>query len=193
LKGSSPQLLPDLELELELELGFFHFPILIFKKPTMSDDEDEDFIDEEEDEDEEEEEGDEEEGDEEDEESEDEELKLMKKREQVQKDITLIHHIFEYIDETTRRIEEKFEMEDELERLQTELAEARSLMASMKNNNKANTSTKERMLAPSSNRIVIDPTDLSFEEYDRMDDVQRNLLLDQAIAALAEGIQGGNL
>ncbi len=158
---------------------------------TMSDDED--VVDEDEDEEDEgseEEEEDEEE--EEEEESEDDELKLLKKKELVQKDITLIHHIFEYIDETSRRIEDHSDMELDLKRLELELAEARSLIASMKNN-KPSASTKERLLAPSSNRIVIDPTDLSFEEYDRMDEAQRNLLLDQAIAALAEGIQSGHV
>lgn len=156
----------------------------------MSDEED--IIEEEEEEEEEDEEEEDGDDEEEEDESEDEELRLMKKKEQVQKDITLIHHIFDYIDETSRRIEEKSEMEEDLKRLQTELAEARSLIASAKSN-KSNSTTKERLLAPSSNRIVIDPTDLSFEEYDRMDESQRNLLLDQAIAALAEGIQSGNL
>ncbi len=158
----------------------------------MSDDED--LIDEDEDDDEEEDEGSEEEEDDEgeEEESEDDELKLLKKKELVQKDITLIHHIFEYIDETSRRIEDHSDMELDLKRLELELAEARSLIASMKNN-KPSGATKERLLAPSSNRIVIDPTDLSFEEYDRMDEAQRNLLLDQAIAALAEGIQSGHV
>jgi hypothetical protein len=153
----------------------------------MSDDEEFEEEEEEEEEDEDEDEDEEEEDEEDEDEEEVDETKRMKKQESVQRDVTLIHHIFDYIDDTSRRIDDRREMEAQIQDLEQELRTARELISNL--NSKPNASSKQKMLAPAKNnqtrRVVVDPTGLSFEEYESMDEAQRELLLNQAMQALA--------
>ena len=130
----------------------------------MSDNEDDDEDDNSEDEDEDDEEEDEEEDDDdEDEEEVDEEELKKKKLELVNEDIILIKDIFKYIDQTSKRIVDKFNIEREM---------------AMKT---AQVQRKEQLQQHDHNN-----PDLSWSQYENLDEAQRAELLEKAIMVLAQ-------
>jgi len=129
----------------------------------MSDNEDDDDDSEDEDEDDEDDEDDNEEEEEEDDDDDpvnEEELK-KKKLELVNHDIMLIKDIFKYIDQTSKRIVEKFTLEREI---------------AMKT---AQVQRKEQLQQH-------DNPDLSWAQYENLDEAQRAELLEKAIMVLAQ-------
>ncbi len=129
----------------------------------MSDrDDEEDDIDEEEDEEEEEEDEDEEE------EEEEEGLSPEQKAALVQEDIDCILDIFKYIDQSSRRISERLNLEMELEKNENRRQREMNVLG-----------TEGRRSAPSGGPQV------SWDQYESLNDAERATLLERALSALA--------
>jgi hypothetical protein len=139
-----------------LSLRNFTQQLEFFKVMSDNEDDEDDDNSEDDDDDEEEEEEDE------DEEVDEEELK-KKKLELVNDDIMLIKDIFKYIDQTSKRIVDKFNIEREMAMKTAQVQRKEQLQQHHDNN-----------------------PDLSWSQYENLDEAQRAELLEKAIMVLAQ-------
>ena len=95
----------------------------------------------------------------------DEEELKQKKLELVNNDITMIKDIFKYIDQTSKRIEEKFNVDRELSVKAAQMQRKDQLQQQQHQQNNS---------------------DLSWAQYENLDEAQRAELLEKAIMVLAQ-------
>lgn len=153
---------------------FFVLQNLIELRQNMADEEDD--IDDEEEEEEDEagdDEDDDEEGGDEDEEAED-EIDPVKKAELVEEDLQILQDIFRYIDQSTRRITERLDLEAEIERTNRQASREAQIIGQRRNGSQQQPSSADGGGNP-----------ISWNQYENLNDMERAELLERALTALA--------